>query len=126
MITSAASGMRSERVGYVNLTITAHYRLSGQRESVTFDKQFEVMDLPNEEFIVGMDLAPELFPSDALMSLGAKWASQMTNMPTNIRRHTSTMCSSAMVSDKYSSRQGEVASSGTDDPSSLPPLRHSE
>ena len=128
----AAAGMKVMRQGYVNITVTAHFTLNGVREVVTFKKQFEVVDLPGEDFIVGMDLAPELFPGDAAMAFGARWASQMTSWPTNIQRHSWDPPRSAAVTteSKDSDSASEIAlatllSEVVEDelPSAAPPAR---
>lgn len=123
----AASGMRTERKGFVIITVTAHFTLGGVREVVTFDKQFEVVDLPGEDFIIGQDLNPELFPDDAAIMFGAKWASQMTTWPTNIRRWSSEAPRAAAVAER--AQEGDAMAQilteevGEDMPIAAPPVR---
>jgi hypothetical protein len=86
-IFGASSNMKTKRKGYVMLDISAHYMIASGRQSISFTKQFEVLDLDCEDFIIGADLGPILFPNDDIWKHGAKWAKQMTTWPTNIVRN---------------------------------------
>jgi hypothetical protein len=86
-IQGASADMETKRRGYVMLNITAHYGVASGRQAVSFRKQFEILDLGGEDFIVGADLGPVLFPEDNTWKHGAKWAKHMTTWPTNIVRH---------------------------------------
>lgn len=97
----AAAGMSSERKGYVILDVTVHFAVPYGRQAISFRKQFEVMDLDNEDFIIGMDLAPELFPEERCWKHGASWAKQMTTWPTKIVRHSIQRPRSAVLNAAY-------------------------
>ena len=103
----AAAGMSSERKGYVILDSTIHFALPHGRQAISFRKQFEVMDLDNEDFIIGMDLAPELFPEESCWKHGASWAKQMTTWPARIVRHSPQRPRAAVLNAVYDSPDGE-------------------
>jgi hypothetical protein len=86
-IYGASTSMKTLRKGYVILDVTAHYMMTKGRQAMSFTKQFEILDLESEDFIVGTDLGPVLFPNDEIWKHSAQWAQQMTTWPTNIVRH---------------------------------------
>ena len=72
-------------------------------------KEFEVLDLNDEHFIIGQDLSPDLFPNEEAWKHGAKMAEHMTSRPSNIVYLTPSRPRSAALNDVTS--ESEAASS---------------
>ena len=60
----AKKGAFADRIGYV-VCVAKLYIQDGKTQPVIFEKRFEVMDLPDEIFIFGNDVLPEIFPEIA-------------------------------------------------------------
>jgi hypothetical protein len=60
------AGMSIARIGTVIINITVHLPLL-QRSVVSFRKTFEVVDMKQDDFLIGRDILPTLFPNNDLL-----------------------------------------------------------
>jgi hypothetical protein len=60
------AGMTISRIGTVVINLTVHLPLL-QRSVVSFRKTFEVVDMKQDDFLIGRDILPTLFPNNDLL-----------------------------------------------------------
>jgi hypothetical protein len=65
-ITLADQSKSVVRVGWVRLPVVIHFHGGTPRPPVHCTKQFEVLNI-SYDFIIGVDLIPQLFPTDAIV-----------------------------------------------------------
>jgi hypothetical protein len=83
-IHGATHGMSTKRIGIVVIEVIIHFSNSAGKAAMKCTKEFEVLNLNDEQFIIGQDMSAELFPGEDAWKFGAKWAEYMTTRPTDI------------------------------------------
>ena len=83
-IHGATHGMSTKRIGIVVIEVIIHFSNSTGKAAMKCTKEFEVLNLNDEQFIIGQDMSAELFPGEDAWKFGAKWAEYMTTRPTDI------------------------------------------
>jgi len=83
-ILGATHGMSTKRIGIVVIEVIIHFSNAQGKAAMKCTKEFEVLNLSDEHFIIGQDLSPDLFPDEEAWKFGAKMADYMTSRPSNI------------------------------------------
>jgi hypothetical protein len=83
-ILGATHGMSTKRIGIVVIDVIIHFSNAQGKAAMKCTKEFEVLNLNDEHFIIGQDMSPDLFPNEEAWKFGAKMADYMTTRPANI------------------------------------------
>jgi len=106
-IHGATHGMSTKRIGIVVIEVIIHYSNSTGKAAMKCTKEFEVLNLKDEHFIIGQDMSAELFPREEAWKFGAKWAEYMTTRPTDIVYLTPNRPRAATLNDTSSANESE-------------------
>jgi hypothetical protein len=107
VINGAAQGMSTKRIGIVVIEVIIHYSDSSGKAAMKCIKEFEVLNLKDEHFIIGQDMSAELFPGEEAWKFGAKWAEYMTSRPADIVYLTPNRPRAATLNDVSSEEESE-------------------
>ena len=106
-IHGATHGMSTKRIGIVVIEVIIHYSNSTGKTAMKCTKEFEVLDLTDEHFIIGQDMSAELFPGESAWEFGAKWAEYMTTRPSDVTYLTPNRPRAATLNDSMSESKSE-------------------
>jgi hypothetical protein len=106
-IHGATHGMCTKRIGIVVIEVIIHYANSSGKAAMRCTKEFEVLNLKDEYFIIGQDMSAELFPAEEAWKFGAKWAEYMTTRPTDIVYLTPNRPRAATLNDTSSESESQ-------------------
>jgi len=107
--------MSTKRIGIVVIEVIIHFSKSIGKAAVKCTKEFEVLNLKDEHFIIGQDMSAELFPGEDAWKFGAKWADYMTTRPTDVVYLTPDRPRAATLNDIPSESESESDGEGVDD-----------
>jgi len=112
-ILGATTSMSTKRIGIVVIEVIIHFSNAQGKAAMKCTKEFEVLNLNDEHFIIGQDLSPDLFPDEEAWKFGAKMAEHMTTRPTDIvyltpdRPRASSLIDATSESETDGSDEGE-------------------
>ena len=114
-IHGATHGMSTKRIGIVVIDVIIHFSNSTGKAAMKCTKEFEVLNLNDEHFIIGQDMSAELFPGEEAWKFGAKWAEYMTTRPTDVVYLTPNRPRAATLNDVSSESKSESDDEDEDD-----------
>lgn len=97
-----SADMRTLRIGTINLHVCMHVPVE-RRPVVSFTKTFEVVDM-KDDFLIGRDILPLLFPNDSLLRYTAPHSS-ITDTPTQVSYGHASAIDEVHSSDEEDDRQ---------------------
>ena len=111
-ILGATHGMSTKRIGIVVIEVIIHFSNAQGKAAMKCTKEFEVLNLSDEHFIIGQDLSPDLFPDEEAWKFGAKMADYMTSRPSNIVHLTPNRPRAAALNDVTSESEADSSDEG--------------